>query len=161
MGPWDERLIDQASDVPSIIFFIISYRLRTLKTFYFCKFMKNSYKIEKIFARNFARNYEKKILGTSDDWSMSHLSHRPSNPVYYIEDWWIFCNHFLQCEYGWAAGYQEIGKEACLHLSSSNGLLLFILYTSCSRDYFALSSKTLMLLPTFSFSFFVLFMYAL
>ena len=66
----------------------------------------------------------------------------------------IFCYHFLQCEYGWAAGYQEIGKEACLHLSSSNGLLLFILYTSCSRDYFALSSKTLMLLPTFSFSFF-------
>ena len=84
---------------------------------------------------------------------MSRLSHRPSNPVYYIEDWWIFCNHFLQCEYGWAAGYQEIGKEACLHLSSSNGLLLFILYTRCSRDYFALSSKTLMLLPTFSFSF--------
>ena len=71
------------------------------------------------------------------------------------------CNDFLQCEYGWAAGYQEIGKEACLHLSSSNGLLLFILYTSCSRDYFALSSKTLMLLPSFSFSFFVLFMYAL
>ena len=36
---WDERLIGQASDVPNIIFFLISYRLRALKTlyFYFCK----------------------------------------------------------------------------------------------------------------------------
>ena len=23
---------------------------------------------------------------TSDTWSMSHLSHRPSNPIYHIED---------------------------------------------------------------------------
>ena len=39
-----------------------------------------------IFAKIFARNYEKKIiLGTSDTWSMSPLSHQPSNPVYYIE----------------------------------------------------------------------------
>ena len=34
-----------------------------------------------IFAKNFARNYEKKIiLGTSDAWSMSHLSQRTSEP---------------------------------------------------------------------------------
>ena len=40
-----------------------------------------------IFAKNFARNYEKKILlGTSDAWSMSHLSHQPRDQVYYIED---------------------------------------------------------------------------
>ena len=33
------------------------------------------------------RYYEKKImLVTSDAWSMSHLSHRPSEPAYYIED---------------------------------------------------------------------------
>ena len=32
------------------------------------------------------RNYEKKILGTSDTWSTSHLSHRPSEPAYYIVD---------------------------------------------------------------------------
>ena len=39
---WDKWLIDQVSDVPSIIFFIISHRLRALKTlyFYFCKFIK-------------------------------------------------------------------------------------------------------------------------
>ena len=30
------------------------------------------------------RNYEKKILGTSDAWSTSRLFHRPSEPAYYI-----------------------------------------------------------------------------
>ena len=42
LGRWDKRLIDQAFDVPSIIFFIIFYRLRALKTlyFYFCKVIK-------------------------------------------------------------------------------------------------------------------------
>ena len=29
---------------------------------------------------------KKIMLGTSDAWSMSHSSHRPSEPVYYIED---------------------------------------------------------------------------
>ena len=38
------------------------------------------------FAKNFARNYEKKILGTSDALSMNLLSQRPSNAAYYIED---------------------------------------------------------------------------
>ena len=33
---------------------------------------------------------KKTILGTSDAWSTSHLSHRPSKTVYYIVDWWIF-----------------------------------------------------------------------
>ena len=40
-----------------------------------------------IFAKNFARNYEKEIiLGTSDTWSMSRLFQRPSNQTSYIED---------------------------------------------------------------------------
>ena len=30
------------------------------------------------------------ILGTSDAWSMSHLSQRPNDPAYYIEDCRIF-----------------------------------------------------------------------
>ena len=48
-----------------------------------------------IFAKNFARNYEKKIiLGTSDAWSMSRLSKRPSDPAYYIED----CRIFEDCQ---------------------------------------------------------------
>ena len=43
-----------------------------------------------IFAKNYARFYGKKIiLGTSDAWSTIHLSHRPSNPAYYISDWRI------------------------------------------------------------------------
>jgi hypothetical protein len=29
---------------------------------------------------------EKKMLGTSDAWKTSHLSHRPSEPAYYIVD---------------------------------------------------------------------------
>ena len=32
------------------------------------------------------RNYEKTIFGTSDAWSTSCLSHRPSEPAYYIID---------------------------------------------------------------------------
>ena len=36
------------------------------------------------------RNYEKKILGTSDASSTSCLSHRPSEPSYYIADCRIF-----------------------------------------------------------------------
>ena len=32
------------------------------------------------------KNYEKKILGTSDAWLTSRLSHRPSEPAYYIVD---------------------------------------------------------------------------
>ena len=31
-GRWDKQLVNQAADVPSIFFFIISYRLRVLKT---------------------------------------------------------------------------------------------------------------------------------
>ena len=36
------------------------------------------------------RNHEKKILGTSDAWSMSRLSHWPSEPGYYIVDCRIY-----------------------------------------------------------------------
>ena len=33
---------------------------------------------------------KKIMLGTSDDWSMSHLSHGPIDPEYYIEDYRMF-----------------------------------------------------------------------
>ena len=64
LGHWVDHLIDQASDGPSDI--LIERKsvgcwlgLRALKTlyFYFCKVIKNL--IERIFANNFARNYEK------------------------------------------------------------------------------------------------------
>ena len=46
--------------------------------------------IERVFAKNFARFYENKIiLGASDAWLISRLSHRPSEPAYYIVDFWI------------------------------------------------------------------------
>ena len=52
--------------------------------------------IETIFAKNFATNYEKKVLGTLDAWSMSHLSQPPSKPGYYIKDFWISRGHVDQ-----------------------------------------------------------------
>ena len=71
--------------------FIISYRIRALKIlyFYFCKIVKKKFKG---FLRRILEEIMKKIiiLGRSDTWSTSRLSHRPSNPAYYIEDWRIF-----------------------------------------------------------------------
>ena len=43
----------------------------------------------------FCKDYmKKKILGMSDTWSTSLLSHWPSEPAYYIVDCWI-SNLFL------------------------------------------------------------------
>ena len=50
-------------DVPSIFFFHNSYRLRAFKTFcfHFCNFIrKNEKETKRVFAKNFARFYEKK-----------------------------------------------------------------------------------------------------
>ena len=71
LGRYDKRIVDQKSDVPIIIFFIL-FRLRALKTLYFdfCNVInKMRKKIEMISAKNFARNHEIIILGTSDAWS--------------------------------------------------------------------------------------------
>ena len=73
-------------------FFIFFHRLRALKTlyFHFCNFVKN--KNWKGFCEEFARFYEKKIiLGTSDAWSMSRLSHRASEPAFCIVDGFYDC----------------------------------------------------------------------
>ena len=40
LGRWDKRIVDQKSDVPSSIFLYTFYRLRALKTLYFCNFIK-------------------------------------------------------------------------------------------------------------------------
>ena len=90
MGRWDKRLIDQVSDVPSITFFFHKILPNSLqKPFHFFSFFD---KITEIKIKSFEcpksiRNYEKKkiMLGTSDNWSISHPSHQPSDPVYYIE----------------------------------------------------------------------------
>ena len=38
------------------------------------------------------KSWKKIILGTSDAWSAIRLSHRPSDPAYYIVSWRIFSN---------------------------------------------------------------------
>ena len=61
--------------------------LKAFKTiyFHFCKVIKKMKRyIEKIFAKNFVKDYEKKYTWISDAWSMRRLSHRPS--VYHIEN---------------------------------------------------------------------------
>ena len=90
LGRWDKRLIDQASDVPSIIFFHNFLQNSLQKSFQFIfLFFCNSteMKIKSFECPKSIKSYEKKImLGTSDAWSMSRSSHRPSEPAYYIED---------------------------------------------------------------------------
>ena len=64
MGQWAKRIGDQASDVPSICFFLISYRFLALKLFIFIFviFEKINESIKRIFSKNFARNDDKKII---------------------------------------------------------------------------------------------------
>ena len=86
LGRWDKRLVDQASDVPSIL----------CKT-PFNLFYHFFYKITKMKIKSFEcpksiKNWGKKIIGTSDAWSMSHLSHWLSKPAYYLVDCRILVN---------------------------------------------------------------------
>ena len=46
-------------------------------------------KIKSFECPNSIRNYEKNIFGTSNAWLTRRLSHRPSQPGYYIVDCWI------------------------------------------------------------------------
>ena len=72
-----KRLMFQA-----LFFFIISYWLKALKTLYL---YKKNWKLKQFFQRILQEIEKKIILGTSDPWSMSRLSQRPSSPVYYFE----------------------------------------------------------------------------
>ena len=58
---WKKQLVDQVSDVPSIFFFTISYRLRALKT-HFYNFEKN-----KGFLQRILQDVMKKIIRHLDD----------------------------------------------------------------------------------------------
>ena len=85
---WDEQLIDQMSDVPSIIFFsqFLAKSFPKIVLIYFFIIKIKSFECPKSI-----RNSEKKImLGTSDTWSMNRSSQRPNEPAYYIEDCWIY-----------------------------------------------------------------------
>ena len=65
-----------------------------------------SYKKIKIklkrFLQRILQEIMKKMLGTSDTWSMSSLSHRTSDPAYYIEDWRILKWHAAVKNQVWA-----------------------------------------------------------
>ena len=76
-------------------FFIISCKILCKNRFnLFSYFFYNFTKIKTFECPKSIRNYEKKImLGTSDTWSLSRLSHRPIDPAYYIEDCRIFAYH--------------------------------------------------------------------
>ena len=73
-------------------FFYTFCRLRALKTFYFCIFIKNKKINWKNFCKEFCKKSWKKIiiLGASDAWSTIPLSYSSSNSVHYIVNWRIF-----------------------------------------------------------------------
>ena len=60
---------------------------------------------------------KKIILGTSDTWSMTRLSHRPSEPAYYIEDFRISTymdSRTIWCLITWIEGYFQISTSEML-----------------------------------------------
>ena len=75
LGRWDKWIVDQASDVPSIIFFpnFLQNSLQKLFQFIFLFLVPKS--LQKL--------WKKIMLGTSDAWLISRLSHRPIEPAYW------------------------------------------------------------------------------
>ena len=87
---WPMGLVNQAFDVPSIIFSFTKFFKILCKNqfnsicFFFLWNYKNKFKSFE--CPKSVGNYEKKILGTSDAWSISCLSHWPREPEYYIKN---------------------------------------------------------------------------
>ena len=82
LGCWVDCLIDQATDGPSDIL------IDEKKQWVAGLDLKHSKLFILIFAKNFARNFEK-----NNTWNIRRLvneTHRPSDPAYYIEDCRIF-----------------------------------------------------------------------
>ena len=80
---------NQSSDVPRLIFFFtISCKILCKNCFNLIFYFFNKFtKIKSCECQKSIRNYIKTIiLGTSDAWSMSHLSRRTSKLAYYIVD---------------------------------------------------------------------------
>ena len=75
LGRWDKQIVDQESDVPSIILSIDWGHSKL----YFCNFIRNKKINLKDFCKEFCKKlWEKIILGTSDIC--------PRDPAFYIED---------------------------------------------------------------------------
>ena len=91
LGLWLDGTNDSSIHIPNIFIFFHNFLQNSLQKLFqfifhfFCNLTKIT--IKNFDWTNSIRSYDKRImLGTSDAWSMSHLSHRPSNPAYYIED---------------------------------------------------------------------------
>ena len=67
-------------------FFIKSCKILCNKPLHFFFYKITKMKKKGSECRKSIRNYENKIIGTSNAWSMIHLSHPPSEPAYYILD---------------------------------------------------------------------------
>ena len=78
------------SDVPSFIFFIKFCKNFCKSLFIFIFFWIIKVKKKSFECPKSIRNYEKKNLWTTDAWTMSHFSYRPSKRAYYIVDCRIF-----------------------------------------------------------------------
>ena len=84
LGRWYKRIVDQASDVPSIIFFhdFLQNSLQKSFQFIFLFFHKiTKVKIKSFECSKSTKSIKKIILRTSDSWLTIRLSHRPSNPA--------------------------------------------------------------------------------
>ena len=91
LGRWDKRLINQASDVQSIIFFHKILQNILQNPFHFFLYKITKMKINRVYEKLW-----KKIFGMSDASSMSCLSHRSSESAYYIADCWIYSDYFIR-----------------------------------------------------------------
>ena len=84
LGRWDKWLVDQVSDVPSIIFF--HDFLQKMVSMYFFLFFFNLPTERLRVLSDLSEIMKIIMLGTSDGWSTSHLSQHPSKAAYYIVD---------------------------------------------------------------------------
>ena len=87
----DKWIVNHASDVPNIILFIISNRLRTLKTlyFYFCKSMKE---IEKKLNQFLQRILKGILKNNNNTWNIRRFVDESKNSVSYcrLSDLWCW-----------------------------------------------------------------------
>ena len=82
LGRWDKQIVDQASDVPRIIFFYDFLKNSLQKSFQFIfLFFYKITKIKSFECPKSIKSIKEIILGTSDAWSTIRLSNRPSNPA--------------------------------------------------------------------------------
>ena len=89
---WDTRTKDSSTKclmLQALFLFTISCKILFKNCFNLFFYYKNK---EFWMPQVKKKLWKKDKLGTSDAWSMSLLSWRPSKPAYYTVDWWISSN---------------------------------------------------------------------